>query len=138
MFDYYRAFNDTEFRVIYEGNKMGFNQQIRDFGLRMSLIGDKDIVAERIQFINKRFKLVMINERLDESLVLLAHHLCLPLHLMATLKLNARIDKYVVRMLLHLSHHLKCGFLFSFIKISIKKEMHFRFANIDNASSSLF
>ncbi len=36
------------------------------------------------------FSLVMITERMEESLVLLAHELCLPLYRMAAFKKNAR------------------------------------------------
>ncbi len=40
----------------------------------------------------KEFDLVMVMEMMDESLVLLAHLLCLPLHFMVSLKKNARTE----------------------------------------------
>ena len=38
----------------------------------------------------------MIQERMSESLVLLAHLLCVPLQDMVALKVNARTDEYKV------------------------------------------
>ncbi len=44
----------------------------------------------------EKFSLVMLAERMDESLVLLAHRLCLPLYMMAGLNLNARKEKVLM------------------------------------------
>ncbi len=40
--------------------------------------------------LERDFSLVMITERMEESLVLLAHELCLPLYRVAAFKKNAR------------------------------------------------
>ena len=69
---------------------MGFNQQLFDFGLTQRDLDDIEIVRAKIQEIDRNFKLIMINEKMDESLVLLADLLCLPLYVVATIKLNAR------------------------------------------------
>ncbi len=54
-------------------------------------------------FLKEKFSLVMLAERMEESLVLLSHHLCLPLFMMAGLRKNARGDSKRVKSFLNTS-----------------------------------
>ena len=49
-------------------------------------------LVKKISKIDEDFDLVMITERMEESLVLLADLLCWPLAYMASLKKNSRMD----------------------------------------------
>ncbi len=50
-----------------------------------------------IRMLERDFLLVMLAERMEESLVLLAHRLCLPLYRVAVFKKNARSEDRKVR-----------------------------------------
>ena len=50
-------------------------------------------VGAKVFEVDSLFDLVMISELMDESLVLLAHLLCLPLHKVACVKKNARKEE---------------------------------------------
>ena len=54
----------------------------------------------KIREIDSKFDLVMISELMDESLVLLAELLCLPLYAVANLRKNARKKEVKVLVLL--------------------------------------
>ena len=69
---------------------VGLNSQIIEFGLRPYALNNVTTVEKTILEIDTNFNLVMILERLPESLILLADKLCLPLFMMASLKLNER------------------------------------------------
>ncbi len=43
-----------------------------------------------VSTLKERFSLVMLAERMEESMILLSHHLCLPLFRMAALRKNER------------------------------------------------
>ena len=53
------------------------------------------IVQNKISELELSMDLVMVAERMDESLVLLADLLCLPLYRVAALNVNARANKGV-------------------------------------------
>ncbi len=46
-----------------------------------------------IRMLEEQFSLVMLSERMEESLVLLAHVLCLPLYRVAAFRKNARVEE---------------------------------------------
>ena len=59
-------------------------------GLKHHTIFNETAIQEKIEFIDSRFHLVMITEMMDESLVLMAHLLCIPLHEVAMFAKNVR------------------------------------------------
>ena len=62
-----------------------------DLGINISEAdSEPHVIYERIKELDNQFKLVMITERMDESLVLLADLLCWPLERVVYLKLNVR------------------------------------------------
>ena len=69
---------------------LGLNMQIFEFGFNLNDRNNKTAIDKKIKEIESNFDLVMIMEKLPESLVLLADSLCLPLFMMASLKLNER------------------------------------------------
>ena len=72
---------------------IGLNQQSYDLGAatEAEMTGDPARAARRtIAALERHFALVMVAERMEESLVLLAHQLCLPLCQVASLRKNAR------------------------------------------------
>ena len=93
---FFRARYDEALRSRRIGWGFGLNQQLYDFGLSARDIHNSEAQRNLIEFIDSNFALVMIVERMEESLVLLADKLCWPLHYVATLKLNARSDQFKV------------------------------------------
>ena len=79
------------------GTLWGLNQQLWDLGIENKVIaGDFETLKATIEKLDQDFDLVMISERMDESMVLLAEALCLPLRNVSTLKNNVRkADKIV-------------------------------------------
>lgn len=76
---------------------LGLNQQLFDLGLPATELFDEDAAQAKIDEIDESFHLVMIAEKFAESMVLLANLLCWPLHMVTSLKINARkTDKKVV------------------------------------------
>ncbi len=55
------------------------------------------MVGAKLKELDSDFDLVMVSELMDESLVLLAHLLCLPLHAMVGIKRNARKEEETVK-----------------------------------------
>lgn len=70
---------------------LGLNQQAWQIGLTRSQINHQRFVKAVILWMDSQFQLVMIMDKLEESLVLLSHLLCLPLALMASLSKNVRV-----------------------------------------------
>ena len=71
------------------GTNWGFNQQLWDLGIKNEVVvGDFETLEATIEKLDKEFDLVMISERMDESMVLLADALCIPLRNVSTLKNN--------------------------------------------------
>ncbi|XP_042865399.1 galactosylceramide sulfotransferase-like [Penaeus japonicus] len=73
---------------------LGFNQMVWDFGLPSEAMTDLDAAQRMIEDADKQFGLVMVAERMDESLVLLSHFLCWDLRDVVVLKVNARSSKF--------------------------------------------
>ena len=66
--------------------RKGRNQQLIDLGMEPFQTEERERVVTKIEEVEKNFHLVMILERLDESLVLLSDILCLPLKELTSLK----------------------------------------------------
>ncbi|XP_064485208.1 galactosylceramide sulfotransferase-like [Ornithodoros turicata] len=75
-----------------KGKKFGFNQMCFDLGADRQNV--TNTTGEFIDFLEHTFNLIMIAERLDESLVLLKDLLCWTVEDVVVFKLNARQSKY--------------------------------------------
>ena len=81
------------------GTNWGLNQQLWDLGIENKVvIGDIETLRETIKKLDQDFDLVMISERMDESLVLMADALCVPLEDVMSLKNNARKKDKIPKM----------------------------------------
>ena len=69
---------------------LGLNQQLYDMGIPRGDLQNTVLVKQRILQADKEFDLVMIAEKFEESLVLLAESLCWPLEYLTSLKHNVR------------------------------------------------
>lgn len=69
---------------------LGRNQQLWDLGLNPDLLHSEEELAQVIADVEQQFHLVMLAERMDESLILLKHLLCWNTEDMVTFRLNAR------------------------------------------------
>ena len=69
---------------------MGLNQQLYDLGIREIDSFNADVARREINRLTHEFDFVMIAEMLEESLVLLAQHLCWPLEWVAYISHNVR------------------------------------------------
>ena len=87
---YFSSYRNKKLAQERIGMHLGFNQQLWDLGMSTRELADSQSVQKKIEDIDRDFLLVMIAERLPESLVLLADLLCLPLYVMTSLKVNAR------------------------------------------------
>lgn len=74
--------------------RVGFNQMSYDLGFAGLLNPKSKAITNFINSIHRAFDLVMITERLDESLVLLKHLLCWNTSDVVAFKINARYNKY--------------------------------------------
>ncbi|KAB7494421.1 Galactosylceramide sulfotransferase [Armadillidium nasatum] len=78
-------------RVKRKGSRFGKNQMLFDFGLDENIsISD---LREKIEEIDRIFDLIIIAERMEESLVLLRHKLCWSLEDVVVFTKNARRKK---------------------------------------------
>ena len=71
-------------------NLLGLNQQSWDLGVNESDFNSPDKLMKKVSELDGDFDLVLIAEKMDESLVLLAHLLCVPLSQVASLPVNVR------------------------------------------------
>ena len=76
--------------LLIAGNQMALN-----LGLSSDSFDDEEAVDKLIESIEKDFDLVMITERMDESLILLRHLLCWPMENITSLVSDARNPKYI-------------------------------------------
>ena len=71
--------------------------QLVEFGLGLDSLYDQAAVKRKIGEVEAQFDLVMIAERFDESMVLMADLLCWDLADVVNLKMNARAKSNKVR-----------------------------------------
>ena len=76
---------------------MGLNQQMFDLGLPIADLEEHAKVEAAVAALDRDFALVMIAERMRESLVLLAALLCVSLADVAVMEVNARRSDVKVR-----------------------------------------
>jgi hypothetical protein len=69
--------------------------QLYDLGQNQSDLYDRAVTEAKIQDMERHFDLVMIAERFDESMVLLADLLCWPIEKVTSLKVNARSKFFI-------------------------------------------
>ena len=69
---------------------MGLNQQLYDMGIKEIDSFNAAVAQKEIDRLKNEFDFVMITEMLEESLVLLAQHLCWPLEWVAYISHNVR------------------------------------------------
>ena len=72
---------------------VGRNNLLWDLGMEREESGNATLVEEKIRQVGEQFDLVMITERFDESMVLLADLLCWPLEDVLYIRQNERLDK---------------------------------------------
>ena len=70
----------------------GLNQQLYDMGMRDDELFDTLRIQRKIEDVDNEFDLIMIAEKIEESLVLLADQMCWPLEYVTSLTHNARRD----------------------------------------------
>ncbi|XP_064114600.1 galactosylceramide sulfotransferase-like isoform X2 [Macrobrachium nipponense] len=73
---------------------LGYNQMAWDFGVPGPEIYNITYVQEMVEEADKAFELVMIAERMEESLVLMSHLLCWDITDVLVLKINARMAEF--------------------------------------------
>nr|XP_053638224.1 galactose-3-O-sulfotransferase 2-like [Cherax quadricarinatus] len=74
---------------------LGYNQMVWDFGIaNKTLVNNLTAVRQLVQEAEDNFQLVMVAERMEESLVLLSHILCWDLKDVVALKFNARTSRF--------------------------------------------
>lgn len=74
--------------------KIGFNQMLFDLGMDDKAFSNKTAVHEYISFLDSVFDLVMVKEKMEESLVLLKDLLCWKTDDVVIFHLNARNKRY--------------------------------------------
>lgn len=75
-------------------SKIGFNQMSYDLGLEPTEFGNATAVRRFIEQLDSAFDLVMVADRMDESLVLLKDLLCWETDDVVLFRLNARQSEY--------------------------------------------
>ncbi|XP_064464261.1 galactosylceramide sulfotransferase-like [Ornithodoros turicata] len=88
-------------------DRYGFNQMSFDLGFRSEDVDNATAVDEFVKFVGKTFHLVMIADRLDESLILFKHLACWTTEDIVAFKVNSRMDAYKVPMTPHVRERLK-------------------------------
>ncbi|XP_045136150.1 galactose-3-O-sulfotransferase 3-like isoform X2 [Portunus trituberculatus] len=71
----------------------GYNQMSWDFGMPLEDMNNRSAIHELVKQADEHFGLVLVMERIDESLVLLAEYLCWELSDVLMLKVNSLRDK---------------------------------------------
>ncbi|XP_068227595.1 galactosylceramide sulfotransferase-like [Palaemon carinicauda] len=73
---------------------LGYNQMSWDFGAPKSEINDLTFIQEMVKKADKDFDLVMVAERMEESLILMSRLLCWNITDVLVLKINARMSDF--------------------------------------------
>lgn len=84
-FDFNRRFQD---------GKIGTNQMCFDLGLEVKYFNNETLVKQFIAYIDSIFSLVMITERMDESLILMKDLLCWSIDDVIVFKHNSRQEAF--------------------------------------------
>jgi len=79
-------------------HRFGRNQIAWDWGIQPQLFDHDLFIQKKIQSFDQQFELVLVAERLEESLVLLRHLLCWPTEHITHLVLNKRKKEKIVRL----------------------------------------
>lgn len=102
--DFVRALKKNKYNVTdvnrrAVGGLFGRNQIAFDLGMSPAEFDNKPlIIKEWIEQLDKQFELVLIAEKMEQSLILLADFLCWPLEYVTHLELNARKPEMNVRL----------------------------------------
>ncbi|KAK8388813.1 hypothetical protein O3P69_020644 [Scylla paramamosain] len=73
---------------------LGYNQMILDFGMPLEDVNNLTAVREMVRWADEQFGLVLVMERMEESLVLLAEYLCWELSDVLVLRVNSLREKF--------------------------------------------
>ncbi|XP_064464300.1 galactosylceramide sulfotransferase-like [Ornithodoros turicata] len=94
-----------EHRVGY--GRFGLNQMSFDLGFRSKDVDNATAVDELVKSVGETFHLVMVADRLDESLILFKHLACWTTEDIVAFKVNSRMDDYKVPMTPHVRERLR-------------------------------
>lgn len=89
--------NSTMLSRRYRG-KFGVNQMMFDLGADESIFHDEHLVRQYVEQLDSWFHLVLVAERMDESLILFKHLMCWDINDVVVFKMNARSPKYKSRL----------------------------------------
>ena len=73
-----------------QSGQFGRNSMAWDWGIQPNLFDNDVILEQRLRSLDAQFQLVLVAERLEESLVLLRHLLCWPVETVTHLVINQR------------------------------------------------
>lgn len=76
------------------GGKIGFNQMLFDLGMDEKHFSNLSAVHDYVHYLDSIFDLVMVREKMEESLILLRDLLCLRTDDVVVFHLNARNKRY--------------------------------------------
>ncbi len=88
--------SSAKYDVMRQEGYLGRNQMAYDLGLSPSLFHDEQAVNQLITRLEKELHLVLITERMEESLILLRHLLCLSIEDVTSLPMNVRKPELVL------------------------------------------
>ncbi|XP_077516313.1 galactosylceramide sulfotransferase-like isoform X1 [Amblyomma americanum] len=94
-------------RLARSRGKLGFNQMSFDLGLEPAHFGNASAVRHFVERLDATFDLVMVAERINESLVLLRHLLCWDVDDVVVFRHNARQSGYRRRLSDDLAEQLR-------------------------------
>jgi len=99
LHEYIKSLNRSESLHQHRINQyLGLNQQLFDLGQPLTDLYSKEAIHARIQKLDKEFDFIMLAERFEESMVLLADKLCWPLDNVKTFRINARKEAFKVHL----------------------------------------
>ena len=87
-FTHYRAQTNHKLRKVETDSERTLNGQTADFFPYDDIWANRENSFEIIEMLDREYDLVMIFELLNESLVLMAHALCIPLSYVTVFQLN--------------------------------------------------
>ena len=93
----FRVANGQEVPLDLVGVYKGWNSQLYDLGLPHYQMTNRTAVLRKISDLDGELDFVLIMERFEESLVLLADELCIPLHELTFISKLVRVSQSKVR-----------------------------------------